>query len=362
MRSRIVRTIFRKDLLDAIRDARVLIALVLPLGLALFYGFVSEGAERKPEATVYHTATLSNALPDALRETTGGSVDLTFREAASPGEVRRAVREEDGDVVGLISPPGFDAAVEKGETPGLIVVLSDSPGTGALGVADSLDGALRLVAGQEPLAVVENETVGTGGGSGASFGAGLRQGLIAISIVLLIVMIGLYVVPVILTEETEKKTLDALTMIASYGEVIAAKALVGLSLTAGSVAILMLATRTPPGDAFTFVAGMALLAVALMGFGLLMGGLLRNANQLNIWSTVAFLLAQIPAYAVVYDPPEAVGTAFSLLPTGAATRLAINGLSGEAAFPNAPLSFLVLAAWATIGYALLARTLRRREA
>jgi ABC-2 type transport system permease protein len=359
MRPRIVGTIFRKDLFDAVRDARVLVAILLPVGLALFYNFISEGAEQRPEATVYHTASLPGSLPEALREATRGSVDPTFREAASPGEVRRAVRDGSGDI-GLIAAPNFERAVRQGETPELTVVLPESPDAGALGVSDALDGALRLLAGQEPPAVVRGETVE--GGEEDLLGAGVRQVLLATGIMLLIAMISLYAVPVILTEETEKKTLDALTMVATYGEVVAAKALVGLVLSAVSTALLLLVVRTSPADAPTFVAGIALLAVALVGFGLLMGGLFKNANQLNTWSTFPLLLLLVPAYAVIYDPPEPLGTAFSLLPTGAATRLAINGLSGEAAFPNAPLYLLILATWAVLAYATLAWTLRRREA
>ena len=360
MKTKRVLTIFRKDAVEAIRDARVLVAIVVPLGLALFYSFLFEGTTDKPEATVSHTAATS-ALPDALRAAAGSSVDLTFEEVAGPEEVRSAVKGGNADL-GLLAPPGFDEAIGRGEKPNLVVVLPESSSSSGEYAVTFLDGALMRMAGQEPPASVRTETLEAEDGQSVFAEIGPRRYFVVASVVFLIAMIGLLVVPVILADEAEKKTLDALTMVASYAEVITAKALVGLLYTAVAVPLLLVAVRMSPDDAPTFAGGTALLAVALMGFGLLLGGLFRNANQLNTWSGVFLIPVAAPAFMVGFDLPGAVEGALALIPTGAATRLALNGLSGEALFPDVSLSYLVVVLWAAAGYALLAWTLRRREA
>ena len=55
-------------------------------------------------------------------------------------------------------------------------------------------------------------------------------------------------------------------------------------------------TRLRPEDIATFVAGTALLAVALIGIGLLIGGLFRNAQQVYSWSSLMLLPVIGPAF------------------------------------------------------------------
>jgi hypothetical protein len=59
--------------------------------------------------------------------------------------------------------------------------------------------------------------------------------------------------------------------------------------------------------------------------------------------------------------PDGVEAASLLFPSSHATRLAANGISGEAIFSHAWLSMLVIALWAVAGHALLLWRLSRRE-
>ncbi|MER3438567.1 MAG: hypothetical protein C4346_13815, partial [Chloroflexota bacterium] len=116
-----VTTIFRKDLLDAIRDARVLVALLVPLGIGVFYNLTFDDNEQIPEATIVYLAGSETRLFDALREVAGSAVRLTFHEVDNEQELRRQVSEGDADL-GIIVPPGFDAAVAAGQSPALTVI------------------------------------------------------------------------------------------------------------------------------------------------------------------------------------------------------------------------------------------------
>lgn len=356
-----VLTIFRKDVREAIQDSRVLVAILVPLGIGIFYGltFEDEVIER-PEATVSYVAT-SSALPDALGAVTGQAVDLTFDVAATPDEVRQAVDDESADI-GLIAPDDFSAQVQQGQSPDLTVILPDSPSTGAQYVTASLDAALRQLAGRSPPANIQVETLPAPEEESVFEQLGPRRYFVMVGAVFVVAMISLFVVPIILTEEAEKKTLDAVTMVASYADVIAGKALVGIVYTAIAVPLLLAVTQLMPDAPLLFGGGMLLLSITLIGFGLLIGGLFRSANQLNTWAGVLILPVIAPTFLLGFELPTIAEVALALYPISAAMKLAINGLSGTEVFANAWLSVLVIIVWAAAAYLILGWTLRRREA
>ena len=354
-------TIFRKDLFDAVRDGRVLVALLVPLGLGIFYNTIFDAEVARPSATAVFTSPDPTRLPDLLREVVGEAVDLEVREAPDEAAVRRLVAEEEADL-GLILPAGFDAAVAAGRTPTLGLARPEEASFGSDYVAAVLDEALRRLAGVPPPAAVETAAVPPAEASQIIFDrVGPGPYFVITSAVFLAIMVALFAVPIILTEEAEKRTLDALVMIASYADVIVAKALVGLVYTAVATVLLLALTGSDLADPLAFGGAIALLSVALIGFGLLMGGLLRSANQLNTWSSVILLPFVGPVYAVGLPVPDGVERLLDLLPTSQATRLTLNALTGERFFAGTWLSYLVIAAWGLAAYALVLWRLSRRE-
>jgi ABC-2 type transport system permease protein len=354
-----VLTIFYKDARSAILDGRVLVAILLPIAVAVFYNFVFDDESQTPSVTVAHTATTS-ALPEALDTVAGGTASLTF-ETADPQQVRRMVATGDADL-GLVAPDGFDAALRNGGDPRLTVLLPDPGSLESEVAASSVDPALRALAGQGVPADVQTETVERGGTGNVLAQIGASGYWVLFGVGFLVVMVCMYALPTILTEESEKKTLDALVMVASYGEVIAAKALVGLLYISLSVVLTLVLTRVAPEDPLLFGVAVLLLSVVLVGVGLLMGGLFRNANQLSTWSSFLSLPVLGSVLAVLSPLPDAVEKALDFIPTSQAMRLAINGMSGEAVFPNATLSFAVIAAWGAVTYLIVLWTLQRWQA
>ncbi len=354
--------VFWKDLRDAIRDARILTALLVPIGLGLLYNFAFDDTETRPQATLAFATPDASDLPDALRTVVGDTVDLTFIEASDADQVRRLVDDDDADL-GVVLPPGFDAAVREGAQPTLAVLLPDSPGLGANYVAASLDEALRAMAGQQPPAVVQVERVQLDeeGVTRIVDDLGLRRWMVLLSLILLVGMVTVFAVPVILTEESEKGTLDALTIIASYADVVIAKALVGLAYLAITVPALLLATRIRPAEPVVFAVVMTVFSVAMIGFGLLLGGLLRTTSQVNTWSGIVIIVVTLPAFFFTLPLPSAAETVLNALPTSQAVRLAGNALSGTTIFDDAWIGYPVIAAWGAAAYAILLWRLARRE-
>jgi ABC-type Na+ efflux pump permease subunit len=363
MHPRMILTIARKDLFDAIRDMRVLMAIVMPLGIGILYNVMFTSFDRKPSATVAVYASAPTALPDAMRSLLGEVADVRFTTAESEDAVRTLVREKDAHL-GLIVPPDFDAALKNDGRPTLVVVRRDESfdtNVGASLVSRSLERIVQALAEQRPPATITYDLLDTG--QPAVFERlGLTRYFVLASVIMLIGFIAMLAIPTILAEETEKKTLDALVMAASYLDVIVAKALVGIAYTAFALPLLLLITRLRPANLPLFVGTVALFSVTLIGFGLLLGGLFRNANQVNTWSGLFLLPVIGPAFAVGYPLPDWVAIGLATLPTSQAAKLAINAFSGETLFPQQGLAVFVIVAWGVVAYGLLLWRLSRREA
>src|SRR5579884_1896666 len=108
--------------MDAIRDARVLMAILAPLAVGILYNVIYNDQSQHPQATVAYVSPNATGLIDALRATTGETVSLTFVAESDESALRQQIADKKADV-GLILPAGFDAAVAAGQAPAIGVVL-----------------------------------------------------------------------------------------------------------------------------------------------------------------------------------------------------------------------------------------------
>jgi ABC-2 type transport system permease protein len=352
--------IFRKDAIDALRDARIVVSLVVPIGLGLLYNGIFPDERLLTVKLGYHAADAS-AILDGIRARAGGTTELRIREVADETEARRLVADGTVDLA-IVVPAGTDAGLREGRTPTILLVGQQPPGTGEGFVSRALDQTLRELAGQRPAATVQVDRVRSGlADTAALVNLGTRRYFVLATVVMLIAMIGLLAVPVILTEEMERKTLDALLLIARQSEVIGAKALVGLLYVAIGVPLMLILTRLGPRDPATFVAGTSLLALGLVAIGLLLAGVFRTATRVYTWSGLFVLVAFVPAIVVGLPIPQWADVLIQILPTAQGMRLMSNGIAERPLFPDPWFSYLVLAAWAAASFALLRWQLSRRE-
>ena len=359
-RAPIVLAIFRKDVVDAIRDSRVLVSLLTPLVLAILYNSIFP-EERLFEAKVAYAGPETSALVRTLEDRAGQSVSLKLRHVDSEAEARQLVVNEDVDAA-FVLPADVDDAVRQGRRPTITLIQSSSFSSTASFVSTSLEAGLRALAGQAPIATVQVESVHAGSSEAGVMGElGARRYFVLATVVMMLGMIAVLAVPIILTEEAEKRTLDALLLVANYREVILGKALVGLAYSAASVALMLGLTRLQPVDIPTFVIGTGLLAVSLIGLGLLLGGLFKTAGQVYTWSSVLLLPIIGPAFVAGLPVPDALDLVLRAFPTFQGMRIMTNGLAGTALFTDVWISYAVLLAWVAIAYGALAWRLARRE-
>lgn len=358
---RITLAIAVKDLKDAFRDGRVLLPLLMPLGLGFLYNVAMPDVQ-KPSVTVAIASADPTRLPDALRAVAGSAVDLKFTELSSAAEVTSQVQSKKADV-GIVVPARFDLEIASGTAPRLTLVRPTGvAATGAIFVTSALDGALRSMAGQNAPAVVSSETVALPRDSTSTMiDLGVRKYLVLGTLIMLIAMIAIYILPVLLTEEYEKKTADALLLVGTQADIVAAKVAVGLFYIVVSVPLLLVATRLTPANVPLFSAGLVVLSVTLLGVGLLLGALVRSVSQLNTWSGIPLLLVIMPVFFVGLGLPQWVEAAMSAMPGSEAMKLLVDGLSGQAFYGDWWISFAVIAAWGVAIFAVLIRALSRRE-
>lgn len=360
MHLRLILAIALKDIKDAVRDGRIGMALFMPLGLGLIYNVAMPDVQ-KPTITVAVAAADSTQLPNALRALAGSAVELRFNDVQSAAAVNTQVQAKKADI-GLVVPAGFDAAIAAGSAPTLVVVRPTGISTGAIYISSALEGALKNLAGQRAPATVAIKTVQPAHDAvSITTNLGSRKFLVLGTLILLIAMIAIYVLPVLLTDEFEKKTADALLMIASRFDVVAAKVVVGLIYLAVSVPLLLVVTHLAPANVLLFAAAVVILSVTLIGLGLLLAALVRSVSQLNTWSSVPLLVVILPVFFVGLNLPSWVETVMSAMPGSQAMRLLVDGLTGQALYGGWMLAFGVLALWAALIYGVLVQTLSRKE-
>jgi len=356
-----VNAIYRKDLRDALRDSRLIIAVLMPLVIGLLYSFMFKD-DTKPTAKLGVVTSTATQLPAALQAATEAAMQLKVRPFADRATLTQQVRDENVDV-GLIVPADFDKALKAGASPQLTVILPASPSFGGDYVAAMLDRVTQALAGQVPAATIARLALPaeTGTADSAFAEVGARKVFVLVAVILMLAMIAVYALPAVLTEETEKRTVEALTMIASDAEVIVAKSLFGLTYCVISVPIMLAITRVAPENVALFAADMVLTSVALVGLGLLLGGLMKTQTQLNTWSTVALIPMMVPAIIVGLPMPGWAEAIVSVLPTAQTMRLGVNALAGRRLFGAEWLSVAIIIAWAVGGYGLVWWRLSRRE-
>lgn len=360
MRIPIIAAIFRKDVVDAVRDSRVLVSLLTPIILAILYNSIFP-EERLVEAKIAFAGPENSALVRSLEERAGQTVSLKLRHVDSDAEARHLVVTQDVDAA-FVLPADVDDSIRQGRRPTITLIQPAEGSSSANFVSAALESGIRALSGQPPIATVAVERVQAGTAEAGVLGElGARRYFVLATVVMMLGMIAVLAVPIILTEEAEKKTLDALLLVANYREVILGKALVGVAYSAVSVALMLGLTRLQPLDMLTFVAGTTLLAAALIGLGLLLGGLFRTAAQVYTWSSLVLLPIIAPAFVAGLPVPGALDLVLRAFPTFQGMRIMTNGLAGKPLFTDTWLSYAVLVGWIVIAYGALAWRLSRRE-
>ena len=286
----IVSAITRKDLVDAIRHRYLLTALVTPLFIALLFRvLLPSGDANKLLTIVVHDAGGSGLVAE-LRKTN----QITVVEAASADATAGEVEKRKA-IGGLVVPAGFDADLAANKQPELTVYVNNQKTIfEQAAFRRLLDQIVRSFAKQpEPARLtwvdIDKET--------NRVGTGLDQIMLPLLLILTFGMIGAFVVPLLIVEEKEKRTLDfLLSSPASLNDIIAGKALTGVVYTLLIAGLLLGINRqfiqNWPLTLLTIVMGL----LFVVGVGLVIGSLLNNTMQVNTWASIVLIVLLAPSF------------------------------------------------------------------
>lgn len=281
---------------------------------------------------------------------------LIVREYGSAGALREAVAAGAVDV-GVVLPPGFDAAVQSGQRAELLVyVWGESLLRHRATLGTVLATLFRQLAGQEPPIEIATTTLGEAA-------APWEERLLPF-IVLMTLLIGGSMVPATsLVDEKQKRTLSALTATpVSLGEVFVAKGLLGLLLSVAMAVVILALNRAFGSQPLLLLLVLTLGAAMAAAFGVLLGAFVKDINTL--FATIKGIGILLYAPALVYLFPEIPQWIGRLFPTYYMIQpmVEITQEGGGWADVAPELAILILLTLVLFGLVALAgRRMRQRE-
>ena len=331
MKSRVVTAIARKDIVDAIRNRYLLVALLTPLLVAVLFRVILPGVNSLNTLTVVVHDPGNSRLVSELR----ASPQIKLVEAGSADAVSTEV-EKNNAAGGLALPANFDADVAAGKEPELTVYVNNKKDS----IKNDIEQAtFKKMLEQQVLSLVKQPVparliwieVGKESKSKPPGGPNLNQMFLPLLLVMAFTMTGAFVVPLLLVEEKEKRTLDfLLTSPASLREIITGKALTGVIYSL-LIAVMLLAINYKLVGNWPLTLLATLLGLLfVVATGLFMGSLFQNTMQVNTWATLVVFVLLAPSFPSLSS--GALETGMRFIPTYyfvEAVKLALAG-SGSA--------------------------------
>ena len=301
MNLRVVAAITQKDLIDAIRNRYLLVALLTPLLVAVLFRFLLPG----PAGSLI-TLVVNDPANSILLSELRASPQIKFVDVRLPEDVPKEV-EKSGAIGGFAVPANFDADIAAGKQPELNIYINNKKSVfEQAALKQMLERRILSLAKQPAPARLTWIEIKKDEASERQGAFNLNQMLLPLLLLLSFGMSGALVVPLLLVEEKEKRTLDfLLTSPASLTEIVTAKALTGAVyslLIAGTLlAVNHNLVSNWPLIIITVVLGMFL----VVAMGLFMGSLLQNTMQVNTWAGLMVFVLLAPAF-----PSLAMGGVF----------------------------------------------------
>lgn len=311
---RIVWAIAAKDIVDAVKNKTTLTNILMVFVMMVIYRMMPAltGADDPIRLFAYDAG--GSSLAEALK----GSAMLKMYTYPTRQEMIDRMRGGNDDELGLIIPAKFDQALAAGQTPdleGYAVYWADDAALGELTALVEQEITKRT--GQPARIRLNGDRLYPEPGS-ANIGNALMSTLMALFFAILIV--GLTIAPILMIEEKEARTLDALLVSpARSSHIVTGKALAGLFYCLTSAAVILAfnaALINTWGLAVVVVVLGSLLAVAV---GLLVGTLCSTKQHYTIWIMALMALLFLPFFLIVMSDilPDIVNAVIPWLPTAA---------------------------------------------
>jgi ABC-type Na+ efflux pump permease subunit len=274
-----------KDILDALKNKSSRANIILMIGMVLFFYWlgVLRPFDKNVSVVVYDEGNTNLSLEEATR--TSGAT-YSFRKATSLQEMETRMAYQN---LGLVLPADFDQTLASAGTPTLSGYIFWADRMKVVNLEVKYSQAFSEIIGQ-PVQV----TIGKNIVIPKATAAGMPT-TAAAHMVYFVFSIALLLIPHLMLEEKQTRTLDALlTSPASPGQVVLGKALAGFFyvLVTGGLALALYSLYIVNWLlALATFLGYALLAV---GLGLVVGSFIKSTKQIGLWMVVMSLFLVVP--------------------------------------------------------------------
>ena len=145
MIARRVSAILGKDLREALRDGRILLLLLLPIALAVFYNATTPDRDELPQTTIVVVDPGRTGVAEQLRRATAESVQVEVLPARDARAARRIVDADDASLAVVAAPAGGPDAPARAE-----VLLPENATPTAQAVVAAVPQAVAAAADRPP--------------------------------------------------------------------------------------------------------------------------------------------------------------------------------------------------------------------
>jgi ABC-type Na+ efflux pump permease subunit len=284
--ARIIWALFAKDALEALKNKNTIVVIITSLFMVLFYSALPalSGLEERPALLLYDGG--SSSLVPLLED----SRNIRLYTYQSEEQMKQVLTHGVAPELGLVIPAGFDQALQAGESPQLhgyvLRWVSDADAEALRSIVES---EISTLTGQRvPVELDSNriELLPESGGLGetASFG-----------VAYVLIMIGVILVPHLMLEEKQNRTLEVLSLSpASAGHIVAGKALAGIFYCSLGGIIALAVNHVLIVHWWLAILTVLVGSLFTVSLGLWLGIKIDSRAQLTMWSWVILLPLIMP--------------------------------------------------------------------
>ena len=367
MHPRTILAIARKDAIDILLNRSTITILIMPILLALLFLFMSKLIGSHATGILVYNPGHSQVVQVVSK----AFAQTKVTEASSPDEVTAAFGPDGSHKdsqydLGLIIPPNFESALQTREHPQISIYLNGNnlSEQNSLMIQAAITNYARQVASPQPPLTLTAAMINPPSSTNVGDVLGNYYGVISLMVSL---MVGTSLMPGLLIEEKEKKTLRMLMVTpASFADVILGKLLIAL-VYQFLLSLIVIAIQS----GFTGQIPLLLLYTLLGAFlslalGLLLGGVFQTASTAG---AVAGMLMFIYIVPTIFAGPlgallgnNPIGSLVKLIPTYYISDGAYNAVLNQGTLGGHPMDIGILAGTTLVLIAITVRVLRRQSA
>ncbi|MGD8624083.1 MAG: ABC transporter permease [Anaerolineae bacterium] len=353
--ARIIWALTVKDMTDAIKNRTTLTIVLSALLMAVIYRFIPAfaGDDERTNLLIYDAS--ESSLVASLEE----SLYLEVYTYPSQERMEQVLASGDVPELGLVVPAGIDQALAAGqapEIPGYVVHWVGRQDAREL-VALVEDEIISLAGQPARIEVGDNRVYPRADSGGYPF-------LTSVALIYVTTMIGVTLVPHLMFEERQNKTLDALLVSpAGSGQIVLGKGLTGLIYTMLSITIVLLVNpRLVVNWPLALLAALCGAGLGVM-LGLLLGTTVKVKEQLAIWLWVLIVPLLLPVFLSMLPGllPEPAISVVDWMPTVALSRVFRLSFSDRAPLAQFGPELALVAGCTALVYGLVAWIVGRSD-